>query len=48
MAIKSELISGFVHGPYGCPTVDIFGDKYRSFILICGGIGITPIVSILK
>ena len=33
-------------GPYGELEVDIDGAKYKSVLLISGGIGITPIQSI--
>nr|WP_297330168.1 NADPH oxidase family protein [Pseudoalteromonas sp.] len=35
----------FIDGPYGSPEVDIDGDKYKMFLLISGGIGITPLQS---
>lgn len=36
----------FIEGPYGEPAVDIEGDTYDSFLMISGGIGITPMQSI--
>jgi ferredoxin-NADP reductase len=33
-------------GPYGNPAIDIDGDKYKIFMMISGGIGITPMQSI--
>jgi hypothetical protein len=35
-----------VFGPYGAPAQSVF--KYRSVILVCGGIGVTPFASILQ
>ncbi|CAM9138471.1 unnamed protein product, partial [Heterosigma akashiwo] len=35
-----------VEGPYGAPSVDIDDTEYRHFILICGGIGVSPMQSI--
>ncbi|CAM9095088.1 unnamed protein product [Chrysoparadoxa australica] len=36
----------FLEGPYGEPAVDLNGDRYKSVVLISGGIGITPMQSI--
>merc|ERR1712051_712660 len=33
-------------GPYGAVSVDIDGPTYKSFLLVSGGIGITPMQSI--
>mmetsp|Transcript_12459 Transcript_12459/g.33024 ORF Transcript_12459/g.33024 Transcript_12459/m.33024 type:complete len:569 (-) Transcript_12459:88-1794(-) len=35
-----------VEGPYGAVAMDIQGDKYRHFLLVSGGIGITPMQSL--
>eukprot|EP00238_Polyblepharides_amylifera_P011893 CAMPEP_0196591568 /NCGR_PEP_ID=MMETSP1081-20130531/70094_1 /TAXON_ID=36882 /ORGANISM="Pyramimonas amylifera, Strain CCMP720" /LENGTH=369 /DNA_ID=CAMNT_0041914965 /DNA_START=478 /DNA_END=1587 /DNA_ORIENTATION=+ len=35
-----------MEGPYGEPAIDIDGPKYKSVLLISGGIGITPMQSI--
>ena len=35
-----------VFGPYGAPAQSVF--KYKSVILVCGGIGVTPFASILQ
>ncbi|CAG8564806.1 9295_t:CDS:2, partial [Gigaspora rosea] len=35
-----------VDGPYGRPTLDF--SSYRTVVLVAGGIGITPMISILK
>jgi len=36
----------YLEGPFGCPKIDIWGEKYQLFCLISGGIGITPMQSI--
>eukprot|EP00494_Astrolonche_serrata_P001234 UN01240 len=35
-----------IEGPYGKPGLDIHSDRYKSFLLISGGIGVTPMQSI--
>jgi hypothetical protein len=35
-----------MEGPYGEPSVDIEGPRYKMFLLLSGGIGITPMQSI--
>ncbi|CAI2162458.1 10792_t:CDS:2 [Funneliformis geosporum] len=35
-----------IDGPYGKPSIDFM--QYRTVALICGGIGITPMISILR
>ena len=32
-----------LEGPYGCPSIDIEGPRYKAFVLVAGGIGVTPI-----
>jgi predicted ferric reductase len=34
-----------IDGPYGNPSIDIDSDKYKIFLMISGGIGITPLQS---
>jgi ferredoxin-NADP reductase len=46
LAKKKSEISVLVEGPNGSPNIDIFGDRYKSFLLFSGGIGITPIQSV--
>lgn len=41
-------IKAYLSGPYGYPSLDIACDYYKSFILIGGGLGVTPIVSLFK
>ncbi len=43
---KTNEVSAYVDGPYGVPMINIEGNKYEAFLLISGGIGITPIQSI--
>ena len=33
----------YIDGPYGNSIVDIDGDKYKMFLMVSGGIGITPL-----
>lgn len=37
-----------VHGPAGSVTLDWTGDRYGAFLIIGGGIGITPMVSFFR
>ena len=45
MADSTEM-TAFIDGPYGQPSVDVDSDKYKIFLFISGGIGITPMQSI--
>ena len=45
LAKETIEISVLVEGPNGSPAIDIFSDRYKSFLLFSGGIGITPIQS---
>lgn len=45
---KNEKFKIFVDGPYGNTTVDIWDKKQQDIILIAGGIGLTPILSLTK
>jgi predicted ferric reductase len=45
LAERKSEVSILVEGPNGSPNVDIFSDRYKSFLLFSGGIGITPIQS---
>lgn len=38
----------YIQGPYGNISTEYNNNKYKNIILICGGIGITPMISILK
>ncbi|KAK9810903.1 hypothetical protein WJX73_006915 [Symbiochloris irregularis] len=44
----AQPIRFFLEGPYGSLSVDIYGDSYKMFLLIGGGIGITPMQSVLN
>ncbi|CAB9519825.1 expressed unknown protein [Seminavis robusta] len=46
LAMEKDEVSNLVEGPNGSPNIDIFSDRYESFLLFSGGIGITPIQSI--
>ncbi|CAB9512732.1 generating NADPH oxidase heavy chain subunit [Seminavis robusta] len=45
LAKEKNEVSILVEGPNGSPNIDIFSDRYKSFLLFSGGIGITPIQS---
>ena len=42
----TKQINVYLDGPYGAPCLDVDGDRYKMFIFIGGGIGITPMQSI--
>lgn len=44
----AQPIRFLFEGPYGSPAVDIYGDSYQMFLLISGGIGITPMQSVVN
>ncbi|KAL0043219.1 hypothetical protein WJX82_001997 [Trebouxia sp. C0006] len=44
----AQPIKFFFEGPYGSPSVNIFSDQYKMFLLIAGGIGITPMQSLVN
>ncbi|KAL4483881.1 hypothetical protein ABPG72_013887 [Tetrahymena utriculariae] len=46
--LNGEQTKAYLCGPYGFPSIDIASDYYKTFILIGGGIGITPIISVCK
>jgi ferredoxin-NADP reductase len=43
---KKKICTILYEGPYGEPQIDFEGSKYKMFLLISGGIGITPMQSI--
>lgn len=46
LASKTQEVKAYIEGPYGNPSTDINSDRYKLFILVSGGIGITPLQSI--
>lgn len=46
--LNGEKTKAYLCGPYGFPSIDIAGDYYKTFVLVGGGIGITPIISTCK
>lgn len=42
----SQTLKVWMDGPYGEPFLDVESDRYKTFLLISGGIGITPMQSI--
>ena len=43
---QTRQIKVYLDGPYGTPCLDVDGDRYKMFMFISGGIGITPMQSI--
>ena len=43
---EAKPIDVYLDGPYGAPCLDVDGDRYKLFMLVSGGIGITPMQSI--
>jgi NAD(P)H-flavin reductase len=43
---QPEEVEVLLDGPYGEPSVDLEGDRYKMFLLLSGGIGITPLQSV--
>ena len=39
-------VKAYIDGAYGEPGVDVEGPRYKNFLLISGGIGVTPMQSI--
>jgi hypothetical protein len=46
LAHTKDEVSILLGGPFGSVGVDLTGDRYRSVLLVSGGIGITPMQSI--
>jgi len=43
---EEHPLSVYIDGPYGSPEIDIDGAKYKLFLLVSGGIGVTPMQSV--
>ena len=43
---ETRNLNVYIDGPYGAPGIDVDGPRYKSFMFISGGIGITPMQSI--
>ena len=43
---QTRQIDVYLDGPYGAPCLDVDGDRYKMFMFVSGGIGITPMQSI--
>eukprot|EP00798_Chlamydomonas_sp_ICE-L_P029008 gene29008-32199_t len=41
-------VTAFIEGPYGSPSLDFCGERHTQFLLISGGIGVTPMQSVLN
>lgn len=48
LAKKQSTVRIAVEGPYGNPSINLNNTKYKLFMLVTGGIGVTPIKSILN
>ncbi|KAG2442455.1 hypothetical protein HXX76_002541 [Chlamydomonas incerta] len=42
---QPKLVKAFIEGPFGSPAIDLYGDRYKAFLMISGGIGVTPVQS---
>lgn len=45
---RKKEVEFYADGPYGNLEIDLADPKYKQFILIAGGVGITPILSIVN
>lgn len=45
---KPKEVKAFIEGPYGSPSVDLYGSTYKAFLLVSGGIGVTPMQSVFN
>ena len=36
-------VTAYIEGPYGSPAADLLGTRHTTFLLIGGGIGVTPV-----
>lgn len=45
---ETKEVTAFMEGPYGEPVTDVEGDRYKCFLLVSGGIGVTPMQSIFN
>jgi predicted ferric reductase len=45
---KGHFPAVYVKGPFGRPQVDVFRPEYEVCFFVCGGIGITAIVSVVE
>ena len=43
---EMRSVTVYIDGPYGAPCLDIDGKRYKLFMFVSGGIGITPMQSI--
>lgn len=38
-------VRAYIEGPFGTPSIDVYGERYKAFVMISGGIGVTPLQS---
>ncbi|PNW85477.1 hypothetical protein CHLRE_03g188300v5 [Chlamydomonas reinhardtii] len=42
---QPKMVKAFIEGPFGSPSIDLYGERFKAFLLISGGIGVTPVQS---
>eukprot|EP00198_Chlamydomonas_reinhardtii_P002520 XP_001691856.1 respiratory burst oxidase [Chlamydomonas reinhardtii] len=42
---QPKMVKAFIEGPFGSPAIDLYGERFKAFLLISGGIGVTPVQS---
>ncbi|KAG2498204.1 hypothetical protein HYH03_003957 [Edaphochlamys debaryana] len=45
LGTQTWITKAFIEGPFGAPSIDLYGDRYKAFLLVSGGIGVTPVQS---
>ncbi|KAG2483535.1 hypothetical protein HYH03_017639 [Edaphochlamys debaryana] len=45
LAPNTWITKAYIEGPFGSPSIDLYGSRYKAFLLISGGIGVTPVQS---
>ena len=45
---KGTTLTAYIEGPYGDQQVDLWGASHECFLLVAGGIGVTPMQSIAR
>ena len=45
---KVFLPRAYIAGPFGAPSVNVYSSEFRTFVLVSGGIGVTPLHSFLR
>ncbi|KAG2448227.1 hypothetical protein HYH02_006812 [Chlamydomonas schloesseri] len=42
---QPKVVKAFIEGPFGSPSIDMYGSRFKAFLLVSGGIGVTPVQS---